>query len=131
MFTQETVAVATASNNKISYGIVKIFPFESHLKRMSVVCETTEGGFIVCCKGAPEVIAERCVTASLPPDFDDVLASYSTMGFRVLGLASKALYPSSDPHTTPRGELERDMVFHGLLVLSNRLKPESRSVREK
>ena len=52
------------------------------------------------------------------------------MGFRVLGLAYKPLAAFSDPQTTPRGELERDLIFQGLLVLSNKLKPETRAAIE-
>ena len=32
-------------------GLIKTVPFESHLKRMSVVCEVSGGPVVVFCKG--------------------------------------------------------------------------------
>ena len=45
--TAETVDPKTGAK----LGVIKIIPFESHLKRMSVVCEATDGEVTVFCKG--------------------------------------------------------------------------------
>ena len=66
--------------------------------------------------------------ASVPTDFSSVLDAYTRRGFRVLALAARTL-PASLTYTKlqklAREELECEMRLCGLLVMENRVKPES------
>ncbi|GFR32870.1 probable cation-transporting ATPase 13A3, partial [Trichonephila clavata] len=89
----------TSSGKEESIAIVKMFPFESSLKRMSVVTQT-EGRdhFDVFLKGAPELVITLSRKETVP---DDVLEKLT------------------------RDFLEKDLEFLGLVVLENKLKPET------
>ncbi|XP_077564177.1 polyamine-transporting ATPase 13A3-like [Haemaphysalis longicornis] len=111
-------------------GIVRELPFSSGLQRMSVVTRMLGSThFDVFCKGAPETIASLSKADTVPPDFVDTLTSYTQRGHRVLALAYRPLTDSfTKVHRLPREELERDLIFLGLLVMENRLKPETTGV---
>jgi len=58
-----------------------------------------------------------------------VLDSYTKEGYRVIALATKVL--PIKPHkalTIDRSIIESDLTFLGLLVMENRLKPETTPV---
>ncbi|XP_077509717.1 polyamine-transporting ATPase anne boleyn isoform X2 [Amblyomma americanum] len=111
-------------------GIVRELPFSSALQRMSVVTRVLGSThFDVFCKGAPETIASLCKADSVPQDFVETLTSYTQQGHRVLALAHRPLTSSfAKVHRLPREELENNLTFVGLLVMENRLKPETTSI---
>jgi len=132
-------------------GIIKQFTFSSRLQRMSVITRrrrqssssssSSSGGahqFSVFAKGSPEMIASLSLKESVPPDFDDVLISYTRQGFRVIAMATKVLYDDvtyeciddvvTGIQKITREEVEREFIFLGLLVLENRLKTETTPV---
>lgn len=81
-------------------------------------------------KGSPEKIKELCVASSLPENFDEVLNSYASQGFRIIALATKPLANMNyrKTQTIGRDEVESELNFLGLLVMQNRLKPETSAV---
>ncbi|GFT76577.1 probable cation-transporting ATPase 13A3, partial [Nephila pilipes] len=81
-----------SSSNEVSIALVKMFPFESSLKRMSVVTQM-EGRdhFDVFLKGAPELVISLSRKDTVPDDVMEVLEYYSSQGFRVIALAFKHL----------------------------------------
>ncbi|GFR31279.1 probable cation-transporting ATPase 13A3, partial [Trichonephila clavata] len=82
----------TSSGKEESIAVVKMFPFESSLKRMSVVTQTKgKDHFDVFLKGAPELVITLSRTETVPDDVLEVLAYYSSQGFRVIALALKHL----------------------------------------
>ena len=97
------------------YGIVKIIPFESHLKRMTVVVEQSNTNkLFVFCKGAPEQIRLHCDPSSIPADFCSALNHFSKMGYRIIGLAGKELSVGGDDvKTVGRDVLEENLLFYG------------------
>uniref|UniRef100_A0A8C5Q5X4 Cation-transporting ATPase n=1 Tax=Leptobrachium leishanense TaxID=445787 RepID=A0A8C5Q5X4_9ANUR len=110
--------------------IVHQFPFSSSLQRMSVVThEVGDDKLVVYMKGAPEMVAKFCKSESLPKGFTSELHFYTMKGFRVIGLAYKTLegYKTGDSNFL-REEVESNLEFLGLLILENRLKPETKPV---
>ncbi|XP_060604032.1 polyamine-transporting ATPase 13A3-like [Ruditapes philippinarum] len=110
-------------------GIVRQFTFTSSLQRMSVVIRQLGADhFDIYTKGAPEMIASLCVTDTVPSDFHEVLNGYTRHGYRVLALAHKPLpsklkYPKLQ--RIQREQVERGLTFLGLIVMENRLKPQT------
>ncbi|XP_076329570.1 polyamine-transporting ATPase anne boleyn isoform X2 [Tachypleus tridentatus] len=115
-------------NPPYEIGIVRQLPFSSSLQRMSVVTRVLGSHhFDLYTKGAPETIASLCDPTSVPEDFAQVLQIYTQQGYRVLALAHHPLYKISyaKVQRIPREELEVNLTFIGLLVMENRLKPET------
>ncbi len=110
--------------------MVSEYLFDYHLKRMSTV-HTTEDGFSIFCKGAPEVILELCHNVITPEgvkeisdeehrkliEKHDALASH---GYRVIGFASRfsATAPSS------REEAEKGLTFIGFIAMVDPLRDD-------
>ncbi|OCT78553.1 hypothetical protein XELAEV_18029642mg [Xenopus laevis] len=107
------------------------FPFSSALQRMSVITQITgETDLTVFMKGAPEMVTRFCKPETVPHNISNKLDYYTTQGFRVLGLAYRLLQKEGLPaiEHLERGFIETDLIFLGLLILENRLKPETKSV---
>ncbi|XP_056419530.1 probable cation-transporting ATPase 13A4 [Hyla sarda] len=143
------VAQSTAENNEVSssylivkpgkektmgppdgLAIVHQFPFSSSLQRMSVVTqEVGQDTRFVFMKGAPEMVIRFCKEESVPKGFSQELQYYTMKGFRVIGLAYKTLdnKMAADGNFI-REDVESDLEFLGLLILENRLKPETKPV---
>ncbi|KAL5972016.1 putative cation-transporting ATPase 13A3 [Taenia solium] len=111
-------------------GIVRQFPFSSTLQRMSVIARALNGShFCVYTKGSPEMIETLCRKETLPRDFHKVLLEYTREGYRVLALAWRPLrVVYTRVMRLQRSSIERQLQFLGLLVMENRLKPESAPV---
>ncbi|KAK3105212.1 hypothetical protein FSP39_019931 [Pinctada imbricata] len=116
-------------------GIIRQFTFSSSMQRMSVITKTlSEDGMELYCKGAPEKVASLCTPDSVPEEFHDVLHRYTIQGFRVIALAYKKLDPSLLWHQAQRisrDRVEFDMNFLGLMILQNKLKPQTKPVIHK
>ncbi|XP_069831155.1 probable cation-transporting ATPase 13A4 [Dendropsophus ebraccatus] len=111
-------------------AIVHQFPFSSSLQRMSVVTqEVGQDKHVVFMKGAPEMVVKFCKAESVPKGFFQELQFYTMKGFRVIGLAYKTLdnKMAADGNFI-REDIESDLDFLGLLILENRLKPETKPV---
>ncbi|XP_027026323.2 cation-transporting ATPase 13A2 isoform X1 [Tachysurus fulvidraco] len=110
-----------------SVAIVRRFPFSSTLQRMSVVAVVSGGGSAYSfLKGAPEMVASYCVR--VPSQFTNTLREFASEGFRVLALAYKEVDVHTDLSSIERVEVEKDLQFLGLLVMKNKVKPESAGV---
>ncbi|XP_053567847.1 probable cation-transporting ATPase 13A4 [Bombina bombina] len=112
-------------------AIIHQFPFSSSFQRMSVITQTIgEDFFVMYMKGAPEMVTKFCKQESVPKGFLSELQFYTMKGFRVIGLAYKTLEKKDIMRDTNfiREEVESDLEFLGLLILENRLKPETKPV---
>lgn len=127
-----TVVKPKKGQNDFEIGVIRQFPFSSSLQRMSVITRTLgENHFNIFCKGSPEMILSLCLPETVPSDFNSVLQAYTQEGYRVLAvgynpLPSKVNYLKIQRLT--REEAESSLVFLGLVILENRLKPESTGV---
>ncbi|KAL5013801.1 hypothetical protein ScPMuIL_008071 [Solemya velum] len=113
-------------------GIVRQFTFSSSLQRMSVITRKLNAShFSLYAKGSPEMIASLSRTETVPKNFQEILTTYTQHGYRVIALAWK---PFSDKmnyvkiQRIQREQVEKDLIFLGLVVMENRLKPETTPV---
>lgn len=113
-------------------GIIRQFPFSSSLQRMSVICRTLGSNHMdIYAKGSPEKIQSLCLPHTLPDDFNGILSSYTLEGFRVLALAYKPLsskFSWRHAQRAKREEVESDLIFLGMIIMQNALKPETTPV---
>ncbi|KAK4337200.1 hypothetical protein RND71_043299 [Anisodus tanguticus] len=117
-------------NENVEIGILKQFQFSSSLQRMSVITRKLDDqNYVVFTKGAPETIFSLCDQNSLPKDVYDRLHEFTEKGYRVLALATRDLHLSFvKMQKLSREETEKDLIFLGLLVMGNMLKPETKDV---
>ncbi|XP_064185048.1 polyamine-transporting ATPase 13A3-like isoform X1 [Anguilla rostrata] len=110
-------------------GVLAQFPFSSGLQRMSVVTRVLgERRLRAYLKGAPETVVRLCRPDTVPADFWEVLDGYTRQGLRVIALAHRQLEPKFTWHrlqTISREVIECEMEFLGLLMLQNKLKPQT------
>eukprot|EP00079_Xenopus_tropicalis_P025475 XP_012818778.1 PREDICTED: probable cation-transporting ATPase 13A4 isoform X1 [Xenopus tropicalis] len=112
-------------------AILHQLPFSSSLQRMSVIAQITgETDLTVFMKGAPEMVVKFCKPETVPHNISTKLDYYTTQGFRVIGLAYRLLEKEGLPaiEHLERDMIEADLIFLGLLILENRLKPETNPV---
>ncbi|XP_071454972.1 polyamine-transporting ATPase 13A3-like [Hetaerina americana] len=116
----------------IEVGIVRQFPFSSGLQRMSVVTRTLGSNhFSVFCKGSPEMILSLSKPESVPPDFGCVLHEYTRQGYRVLAIGGKRVSSRisyAKVQRWSREDAESALTLLGLIVMENRLKPETSGI---
>lgn len=67
---------------------------------------------------------------TVPTNFPEILLQYTQQGYRVIALAHRPLHKFNyvKIQRAERDMLERDLTFLGLLVMENRLKPQSAAV---
>jgi len=83
-------------------------------------------------KGSPEKIFELSLPSSIPKNFHKVLDFYARKGFRVLAFGIRILHMTYRKlHRSEREELEKDLVFAGLLIMENKLKDITTNIIEK
>ncbi|XP_033763289.1 probable cation-transporting ATPase 13A3 [Pecten maximus] len=123
---------STKQTTDMEVGIIRQFTFTSSLQRMSVITRRiASSNFDLYCKGAPEKIASLSNPETVPSDFHDVLMGYTQHGYRVLALAWRQLPEKlnyTKVHRIQREQVEKNLTFLGLLVMENRLKPETTPV---
>ncbi|XP_041419199.1 probable cation-transporting ATPase 13A4 [Xenopus laevis] len=112
-------------------AILHQFPFSSALQRMSVITQVTgESNLMVFMKGAPEMVIRFCKPETVPLNVSKKLEFYTGQGFRVIGLGYRLLEKEKlqTIQHVEREEVETDLIFLGLLILENSLKPETTGV---
>lgn len=136
-----TLVKKDAPDNE-TWKLISEYPFDSSVKRMSVLCRAPDGTHIAFLKGATERVLESC-NSMLMSDAGDiklmspqeleglVLPKVDTLargGLRVLSLAMRRIKHSDDiAHDTFNREfIERDMVFLGLVGIYDPPRKESK-----
>uniref|UniRef100_A0A669ESD5 ATPase 13A3 n=1 Tax=Oreochromis niloticus TaxID=8128 RepID=A0A669ESD5_ORENI len=129
---EETFKHVTFAPQACEIGIVRQFPFSSALQRMSVVVRRLGvkhmDAFL---KGAPEVVASLCRQHTIPQTFTETLEDYTRQGFRVIALAHRQLESKLSWHkvqSLSRDVIETNMEFLGLIIMQNKIKPETAGV---
>ena len=117
--------------NRYQIDIYKRFDFNSNLQRMSVIGkDVNEDYFKVFCKGSPEKIKNLCIIETIPKNFDDLLDSYTTIGYRVLAMAFQYIkvIDITKIDLIQRDKVENKMIFLGFLIVTNKLKPDTKDI---
>ncbi|KAI9148806.1 Sodium transport ATPase 5 [Paramyrothecium foliicola] len=126
-----------------AWELLAEFPFESAIKKMSVLSKSTATGEItVFTKGAVERIIDSCSELGLGTELvkmtdshkAEILANMEALarkGFRVLALSSRPNCVSAAAFDDRKDDLkredfERDLIFHGLVGIYDPPRPESR-----
>ncbi|KAK4244438.1 hypothetical protein C7999DRAFT_35217 [Corynascus novoguineensis] len=140
-----------SGNSTPEWKDVAEFPFDSDIKRMSVIVKNNStGDHFAFTKGAVERVIRVCnkyytddvpagsegSEAEMTDEFRDHILSnmevFAGLGLRVLALASRKLDAGMNPsEDTDRNEVEKDLTFLGLIGLYDPPRPESApAVRE-
>lgn len=115
-----------------SYERLAVIPFESEHKFMATRNRLPDGGVRILMKGAPDRLLERCSGQRGPSGAVEPLDRAFWMseverlgaeGFRVLAAAARDT-DSRQAHLDP-SEVERDMVFLGLVAMVDPPRPEA------
>jgi cation-transporting ATPase 13A2 len=125
---QQLIRVQLNLQRCINMGIVAQFEFSSALQRMSVLCTDMDtGAHYAFVKGSPEMMQTLCTPSSLPPDYKTTLGHFARKGFRVIAIGRKrmATIPKGIEKTDLRVQVEQGLTFLGLVLLENKLKPET------
>ncbi|KAI1725903.1 haloacid dehalogenase-like hydrolase domain-containing protein [Ditylenchus destructor] len=78
------------------------------------------------CKGAPEMIASLCLPGTVPSDYQTHVDNYARHGYRLIAVASRELEMNYVKAQKIKRELiECDLTLLGLIVMENRLKPQT------
>ncbi|XP_065649691.1 polyamine-transporting ATPase 13A3 isoform X2 [Hydra vulgaris] len=120
------IKALVSSENHKPFAILKYFPFESSLQRMSVITINDNDSFNVYTKGSPEKILSLCINDSIPNDIKEEIAKYTSVGNRVLAAAHKYISFVSDwseLNRITRNEIESNLNFSGVIIFENAIKP--------
>ncbi|WP_315862208.1 cation-translocating P-type ATPase [Picosynechococcus sp. PCC 7003] len=116
------------------------FPFSSERKRMSVICAMPRSvqaklgaSYLLCCKGSPELVLERCQTYQTATDIFPLRAEdraailqrnneMAQAGLRVLGFAQRWL--TELPGAQAEANAEQKMTWLGLVGMMDAPRPE-------
>lgn len=134
-FSRNRLAISTGSNQ---WRQISEFPFDSDVKKMSVIFEDTYSGEQwLFTKGATERLIDDCpkikngtdeipMTDEIKSEIMKNLESLARLGLRVLSLASRTGFRKVDSkEDLDRAEFEHDLVFHGLVGIYDPPRPES------
>ncbi|KAH8760576.1 potassium/sodium efflux P-type ATPase [Diaporthe sp. PMI_573] len=132
--------VALTGDENSEWMDVAELPFDSDVKRMSVVMKNKNGSHQAFTKGAVERVIDSCTTYTPSTsgklvDIKDFRAeilknmqALASLGLRVLALASKPMAGEvkvDDETGVDRSSIECDLVFRGLVGLYDPPRPES------
>ena len=112
------------------YQILRHFEFSPDRLRAASLLLRPSGECIFLIKGSPETLVALCRPDTVPPDVNAQLVRLAKLGLRVIALAFRKLPSSTDLSKASKSTQEQleaggDIVFAGLLTLTNRLKPDS------
>ncbi len=105
-------------NDSMFCEVLRIYDFESKLKRMSVVVKDSTGEIYLFCKGAPDSLLG--FYRDTPSGYNERVNEYALQGYRVLALGFRRL---DEP--THRTADERDLIFIGFIIFANPVKAET------
>ena len=140
----QSVLVADKKGKRATYEILAVNEFDSTRKRMSVLCLTPDGRYLLLCKGADNVIIDRSLQdpehAKASEELKKTLHRFATEGLRTLVIAYREIseeeyqawkpqYHAATVAIADRSELlseaaeiiEKDLVILGATAIEDRL----------
>ncbi|PVV00644.1 hypothetical protein BB560_004965 [Smittium megazygosporum] len=127
--------------NRQGYKILYEYPFDSGIKRMTVIAQSPDGTVFAFLKGATEKITECCTQSPLNPEIgvnsssnlysalEPHIESMAADGLRVISIAYKIISPSElecISSNTPREQIEQNFNYIGMVGIYDPPRPESR-----
>uniref|UniRef100_A0A0N4Z3V8 Cation-transporting ATPase n=1 Tax=Parastrongyloides trichosuri TaxID=131310 RepID=A0A0N4Z3V8_PARTI len=131
-----TGSMDTLNGDKIvNLAVLRTFTFSSALQRMGVIVhddEDEETKIHFYTKGSPEMISSLCDPDSIPKDFNEVVKSYTKKGYRLIAVAYRDLAHISFTKALKisRDEIECNLKLLGIIIMENKIKPETPPVIE-
>lgn len=113
--TGSTAVIRTKSRETVR--VLRRFDFDHNRMTQSVIVEQGDGRLIAFCKGSGEKVASIC--ESVPENFFTVLQEKSKGGIYCIAVASKPLEKGKNLAQLTRDEIEKDLVFDGILNFEN------------
>lgn len=129
-----------------SWKLVAEYPFDSSIKRMSVLCNAPDGSHFAFMKGATERVLESCIGMQMSDDGKVAMMSPEELqevilprvddlargGLRVLSLATRRIkHEGPIVHDTfVRETVEHEMIFLGLVGIYDPPRKESKAAVE-
>lgn len=112
------------SNRDCKVSILRRYPFDSALKRMSAKILFTMGNnrhHRIVSKGAPEVM--KTLLKEIPSDYDKAYNHWAKQGYRILALAYRDI--ENNDLRDKREEIECDLIFCGFVIVETPLKEDT------
>lgn len=107
------------------YNVVKKLPFDSSLRRMTVIVrKNSDSDRLVLTKGAPEAL--QPLLRQVPENYQATYTQLAERGLRVLCLARTSA--SADVIKQTRSQIESNLEFQGFLALDSPLKVDATKV---
>lgn len=112
------------------YEILKIIPFSSERKRMSVVVRDSKKNILLLSKGAFEILLDRSGNAKACQTLIKLNSEWSQKAWRVLGVAVKSLSETElsflqNPEFSSK-EVEKNLEMVGLIALEDPIREEAK-----
>lgn len=131
----------TESEDKGNWKLIAEYPFDSAIKRMSIIAQSPDGLYYAFIKGATERVIGSCVAARLgdetrsmnQDELDQLIMpqveELAKGGLRVLTLGMKKIKAEGEigPDTFTREAIEQDMEILGLVGIYDPPRAESRA----
>jgi magnesium-transporting ATPase (P-type) len=122
--------MATAKHG-LEMTILKQFDFDHHSMTQSTIVKTGDGQIIAYVKGSGENMKALCSKQSIPSDFDAALRECAIQGIYQITMAMKVLPADTDASKFLRSELEKDLIFIGVINFKNSIREETPDVIRK
>ena len=121
IFPDERFKEQFKENDEFHFNILRYIHFDSTRKLMSIIVNNNKESDkkFLYCKGAPEVLIKLCRKGTVPGDYNKKIESFAKQGLRLLAMGYKVIKDTK----APEKELESDLIFLGLIVFINPLKP--------
>lgn len=119
---RKTIGITDPSGAKKRLTIMKLFDFDHHLQRMSVVVrdELTNVTYVFT-KGAPEKLETLCLIGTLPMEYGGYVEQLARRGLRVLAFGYKQLNGEYD-EAKDRSFYDSELIFQCFATFSNPMK---------
>jgi magnesium-transporting ATPase (P-type) len=114
-------------NEKI-YTILRKFDFDTHRATQSVVVQDDAGDKLIFVKGSPEAIEKLSEPSTVPKLFQEKVRSAAKSGMYQIAMAYKVFDFNFSVGEVLREEIEKSLVFCGLIGFQNKMKVETPEV---
>ena len=110
------------------FTVLREYPFDSSVKRMSKIVQSDDGNYYLFCKGATEVLLDRLSSAGTlihqeklnsdkKNEIKKTVDSYAEKGYRVIMLTYKKLNSVPEKSKNEREEVEKELTFIGIVCV--------------